>query len=110
MARMGTRRFQIRAGHALRNGRHMPAKKARTRKPRTTKSVRKAHRSQADRTSRADSLATYRKKRRFDVTNEPGPDVPHRKSSKALEFVVQKHDATRLHYDHRIEIDGAMMS
>src|SRR4051812_30734173 len=110
MVRMEPFRFQIRAGYALRKGSRMPSKKAPTRKARTTKSIRKAHRGQADRTSRTNALSTYRKKRHFDVTNEPAPEVRHHKRSKALEFVVQKHDATRLHYDHRIEIDGAMMS
>jgi bifunctional non-homologous end joining protein LigD len=56
-----------------------------------------------------DPLATYRKKRRFDVTPEPAP-ARVRKRKKGLEFVIQKHDATRLHYDVRLEIAGTMMS
>jgi len=56
-----------------------------------------------------DPLATYRKKRRFDVTPEPAPSKV-KKRKKALEFVIQKHDATRLHYDIRFEIAGTMMS
>jgi bifunctional non-homologous end joining protein LigD len=59
-----------------------------------------------------DRLTTYRKKRRFDRTPEPAPErrVARKAKAHALEFVVQKHDATRLHYDVRIEIAGAMMS
>ena len=60
---------------------------------------------------RTDRLREYRKKRDFSITAEPAPEAPHRRGKKsALEFVVQKHDATRLHYDVRIEIEGAMMS
>jgi bifunctional non-homologous end joining protein LigD len=52
-------------------------------------------------------LTTYRGKRRFDVTAEPKGAVP-RKKGRA--FVIQKHDATRLHYDLRLELDGVMKS
>ncbi len=45
------------------------------------------------------------------MTPEPAPTRRRKKRAKgALEFVVQKHDASRLHYDVRIEIAGAMMS
>ena len=64
-----------------------------------------------------EPLATYRAKRNFTKTPEPAPEssptraAKGKKSRKAsLEFVVQKHDATRLHYDVRLEIAGAMMS
>jgi bifunctional non-homologous end joining protein LigD len=60
-----------------------------------------------------DPLSTYRAKRDFDATPEPRAKrggVARRKSAPAPEFVVQKHDATRLHYDVRIEIARAMMS
>lgn len=55
------------------------------------------------------SLSTYRRKRRFSTTPEPKPG---RKcpSGGGRRFVVQKHDATRLHYDFRLEIDGVMKS
>jgi bifunctional non-homologous end joining protein LigD len=63
-------------------------------------------------------LGTYRAKRDFEKTPEPPPDESSqiagikgkKKAARGLEFVVQKHDATRLHYDVRIEIAGAMMS
>jgi bifunctional non-homologous end joining protein LigD len=58
------------------------------------------------------SLREYRKKRRFDVTSEPaGKDRPARKTPrKKLVFVVQKHRATALHYDFRLEWQGVMLS
>ena len=64
-----------------------------------------------------DPLATYRSKRDFSVTPEPQPtsspfavEKVKKQESPALEFVVQKHDATRMHYDLRLEIAGAMAS
>ncbi len=56
-------------------------------------------------------LKDYASKRDFDVTPEPGPDVAQAEGSEApLTFVVQKHAATTLHYDVRIELDGALVS
>ena len=57
-------------------------------------------------------LDEYRKKRRFDVTSEPeGKKVkPRPKQKKKLVFVVQKHRATALHYDLRLEWKGVMLS
>ncbi|GJE52898.1 Multifunctional non-homologous end joining protein LigD [Methylobacterium tardum] len=53
-------------------------------------------------------LEPYRAKRDFGVSSEP-PGRRGRKAKKAR-FVVQKHDATRLHYDLRLEIDGVLKS
>jgi bifunctional non-homologous end joining protein LigD len=55
------------------------------------------------------NLSTYRKKRDFDKTAEPSGDTPV-KASKQRRFVIQKHDATRLHYDLRLEFDGVFKS
>src|SRR5437763_16118722 len=56
-------------------------------------------------------LREYRKKRRFDVTPEPkGEQVRARRSAKRHAFVVQKHRATALHYDFRLEWKGVMLS
>src|SRR6202035_4713604 len=61
-----------------------------------------------------ERLATYREKRDFAKT--PEPDDASSQTRANLEkkprgiFCVQKHDATRLHYDVRIEIAGALMS
>ena len=54
-------------------------------------------------------LAEYNRKRRFDVTPEP-PGRPRKARARTLEFVVQKHRATALHYDFRLEHEGAMIS
>src|SRR3989442_9589476 len=54
------------------------------------------------------SLTEYKKKRRFKKTPEPGPE---KKSSEFGNiFVVQKHRATQLHYDFRLEADGVLKS
>jgi len=56
-------------------------------------------------------LAEYRKKRRFGVTSEPkGRKVRAAPRAKRLVFVVQKHRATALHYDFRLEWKGVMLS
>lgn len=55
-----------------------------------------------------DSLQRYRQKRDFDITPEPrGKAV---KGGRALSFVIQKHNASRLHYDFRLELDGTLKS
>jgi bifunctional non-homologous end joining protein LigD len=66
-------------------------------------------RSTDDDLSRYGRLAEYNRKRRFDVTPEP-PGKAGRKRGRALEFVVQKHRASHLHYDFRIEHEGVMLS
>ncbi|MGH2353775.1 MAG: DNA polymerase ligase N-terminal domain-containing protein, partial [Chloroflexota bacterium] len=59
-------------------------------------------------------LETYRRKRDFERTPEPVPGpalTPRRQAKKrALTFVVHKHAASRLHYDFRLELDGALKS
>jgi len=55
------------------------------------------------------SLATYRAKRDFGVTSEPSGDVAAPVSQRAR-FVIQKHAATRLHYDLRLEHQGVFLS
>lgn len=56
-------------------------------------------------------LEEYRKKRRFDVTAEPeGRRTSRPRPRGKLAFVVQKHRATALHYDFRLEWNGVMLS
>jgi DNA ligase D-like protein (predicted 3'-phosphoesterase) len=54
-------------------------------------------------------LAEYNAKRDFSRTAEPAGKVPKARG-KALHFVIQKHAASHLHYDFRLELDGVMKS
>lgn len=56
---------------------------------------------------RADPLAQYNAKRDFALTPEPAGKVAKGAGNR---FIVQKHDATRLHYDFRLEVDGVLKS
>src|SRR5216117_3795499 len=65
-------------------------------------------------------LVEYRRKRHFDKTAEPAGKLTTAKSTMAkpakpkraskLSYVIQKHAATRLHYDFRLELDGVLKS
>jgi bifunctional non-homologous end joining protein LigD len=53
------------------------------------------------------TLAEYKRKRRFEETPEPPPKLGKKSQHR---FVVQKHRATRLHYDFRLEMEGVLKS
>lgn len=53
------------------------------------------------------ALKEYKKKRSFKKTPEPTGGKP---DGNKLQFVIQKHDATRLHYDFRLELNGVLKS
>ncbi|MFC1841645.1 DNA polymerase ligase N-terminal domain-containing protein [Candidatus Dependentiae bacterium] len=55
-----------------------------------------------------DQLETYKKRRNF--TKSPEPSGKKEKTKGKNIFVIQKHAATRLHYDFRLEIDGVLAS
>lgn len=56
------------------------------------------------------TLKEYTKKRHFDVSPEPSGKAAPPKKQDALIFVVQKHRATALHYDFRLEWNGVLLS
>ena len=59
-------------------------------------------------TKTSNPLTSYWKKRDFGRTSEPSGE--HVDQAGALSFVIQKHAATRLHYDFRLELDGVLLS
>src|SRR5271165_3475478 len=54
------------------------------------------------------TLAKYKQKRNFEASPEPKGNTG--KSTDKLIFVVQRHDASHLHYDFRLELDGVLKS
>jgi bifunctional non-homologous end joining protein LigD len=75
------------------------AKKATAKKPAATKSTAK----------KPTALAEYHRKRDFSRTKEPAGTV-RKTRGRTLRFVIQKHAASHLHFDFRLELDGVMKS
>lgn len=86
-------------------------KKAPAKKTSATKSSPKRSSARNASTARTATrpLAEYNRKRDFTRTREPEGKVPA-KRGRALQFVIQKHAASHLHYDLRLELDGVMKS
>jgi bifunctional non-homologous end joining protein LigD len=94
----------------------MPAKKAakKTAKRATKRAPKRAAKSAATPTAKRPSareqLTEYRRKRDFGKTAEPEGGGTASKDTRRLHFVIQKHAASHLHYDLRLELDGVMKS
>ncbi|QYX48703.1 DNA ligase D [Pseudomonas tussilaginis] len=58
----------------------------------------------------AKLLQEYQRKRDFNATSEPLGKTPRGKHAHALQYCIQKHDASHLHYDFRLELDGTLKS
>jgi bifunctional non-homologous end joining protein LigD len=56
------------------------------------------------------ALEKYRKKRNFEVSPEPRGETTGHKKSRELLYVIQKHRASQLHYDFRLEANGVLLS
>lgn len=56
-----------------------------------------------------NNLEDYKKKRDFRKTKEPKPEISKKKGKK-LSYVIQKHNASNLHYDLRLELGGVLKS
>ena len=57
----------------------------------------------------SDPLRTYKSKRNLDTSGEPSTSVKSSQHKHPI-FVIQKHDASHLHYDFRLEIEGTLKS
>jgi len=82
-----------------------PAAKSSRKSKASSKTARPARK----RAASAAPLAEYNAKRDFSRTAEPAGKVP-KPRGKTLHFVIQKHAASHLHYDFRLELDGVMKS
>ena len=69
-----------------------------------------AGRKRSTKTRKPDRLEEYHEKRDFSKTEEPAGDPAAAAHCSALAFVIQKHAASSLHFDLRLELDGVMKS
>jgi DNA ligase D-like protein (predicted 3'-phosphoesterase) len=103
----GARGKGARAGKAA-GGKAGTGKGVSARKAQPSRAPRGEARHTSKATSSSGRLGEYERKRDFRRTGEPRGRRSH-DSNEAI-FVVQQHDATRLHYDFRIEVDGVLVS
>jgi bifunctional non-homologous end joining protein LigD len=80
-----------------------------TRKEVAKRSARPSAKRTSTRVAKTAPLGEYNAKRDFTRTAEPAGKVP-KPRGKTLHFVIQKHAASHLHYDFRLELDGVMKS
>lgn len=69
-----------------------------------------ARKTRTRKSAQSAPLEEYQRKRDFEKTAEPSGRTVVSRSRRALRFVIQKHAATALHYDFRLELDGVMKS
>ena len=86
-----------------------PAKKSSAKRSSAKKSPAKKASPNKTPAKKSAALAEYNRKRDFSRTKEPAGTVPKARG-KVLHFVIQKHAASHLHYDFRLELDGVMKS
>jgi bifunctional non-homologous end joining protein LigD len=86
-----------------------PRKSAARKAPATKATARKSSARKTATAATTPPLAEYNRKRDFSRTREPEGRVP-KTTGKQLQFVIQKHAASHLHYDFRLELDGVMKS
>jgi bifunctional non-homologous end joining protein LigD len=101
------------AKSAKRSAKTTAKRSAKTAKRSATTTAKRSAKTTAKRMStrarKAAPLGEYNAKRDFTRTAEPAGKVP-KPRSKTLHFVIQKHAASHLHYDFRLELDGVMKS
>jgi bifunctional non-homologous end joining protein LigD len=89
----------------------MASKTKNTAKPRATKSAARGHSQPLSSSGLVDEqLGRYRSMRDFSKTAEPSGETSSAAKTEALPFVIQKHAATRLHYDFRLGLHGVLKS
>lgn len=97
------------ASHPVKKAGRTPVKKSAVARSAAKKGTYPIAKKTTRRAAAAAPLSEYNAKRDFSRTKEPEGKVPKAKG-RALHFVIQKHAASHLHYDLRLELDGVMKS